>query len=348
MPTLVSDGIKNGKQKGPGTDASMITAMRRNRAVLNGLTSEKFARDPFQLAVTSTSGTGTVMTYNFAAQSDIPFAVNDAIVVSGSAPRLTVTAPATTAETIQTTATNTTEDSDTITITNTTANATLRVGMLLLRSSGAAFGGLTTSNYYRISEVISSTQIRLVVSNVNGGGTTAFDASTTESGGTLVFNVTTYTGNTSGGSIVTFPYTSLVADVRAFVVGDTITVASHSDANYNGTFTVLTSTISGTTGSITYQTTQVATSGSSSANVILTHVSPAYNGTFAVVSCAADSLTVSGPAILTANSTATISGFRRSRTKPIVDSINSRGYLVSGVLPVLTARGMNLSFFPVS
>jgi len=347
MPTLVSDGFKNGKQKGPGTDASMITAMRRNRAVLNGLTSEKFARDPFQLAVTSTSGDGTTMTYNFAAQNDIPFAVNDGIVVTGSAPRLTATTPATTAATIQTTATDTTINTDIVTISSTTANATLRVGMLLLRSSGAAFGGLTTTDYYRISEVISSTQIRLVVSNVNGGGTTAFNATSTAAG-TIVFNVTTYTGNTSGGSIVTFPYTSPVSDKRAFVVGDTITVASHSDANYNGTFTVLTSTISGTSGSITYQTIQVATSGSSSANVVITHVSPAYNGTFAVVSCAADSLTVAGAAILTANSTATISGFRRVRTKPIVDSINSRGYLVSGVLPVLTARGMNLSFFPVS
>jgi hypothetical protein len=351
MPTLVSDGIKNGKQKGPGTDASMITAMKRNRAVLNGLTSEKFARDPFQLAVTSTSGDGTTMTYNFAAQNDIPFAVNDGITVTGSAPRLTATTPATTAATIQTTATNTdftTGRRDIVTISSTTANATLRVGMLLTAGgSGTEFGGLSNAAYYRISEVISSTQIRLVVSNSSGTGTTAF-AATSEAAGTIVFNVTTYTGNTSGGSIVTFPYTSPVSDKRAFVVGDTITVASHSNPKYNGTFTVLTSTISGTSGSIKYQTTDVATSGSSSANVVITHVSPAYNGTFAVVSCAADSLTVAGAAILTANSTATISGFRRSRTKPIVDSINSRGYLVSGVLPVLTARGMNLSFFPVS
>ncbi len=38
MPTLVSDGIKNGKQKGPGTDASMITAMKRNAVILANTT----------------------------------------------------------------------------------------------------------------------------------------------------------------------------------------------------------------------------------------------------------------------------------------------------------------------
>jgi hypothetical protein len=144
-------------------------------------------------------------------------------------------------------------------------------------------------------------------------------------------------------------YTTPVSGQHAFSVGDSITISGHNNpTGYNGTVTVLSRTIGTTTGTITYQTpTVVVTTGNSTANVTITQNSSPYNGTFLVTDCTNALLKVSGTGVLTANSTATISGLRRARTKPIVDSINSRGYLVSGVLPVLTARGMNLAFFPV-
>ena len=338
MPTLVSDGIKNGKQKGPGTDASMITAMRRNRAVLNGLTSEKFARDPFQLAVTSTSGDGATMTYNFAAQNDIPFAVNDAITVTGSAPTLAgaSSAIATVSGTISAvTAVN--NGSPQVTL---TASATgLTVGMVMQVS--ADYGGLLAAKFYVVNTIVTANSVFTVLE---------YTGATTFADGTGRSTVTTTA--TSGGSTtistaatiatLTFSTTGTVA----FSSGDSVTVSGHdvTTANgYNSTYNIIgTPTVT----TIVYQT-GVAVAGTSSTTTIR-HNSSRYNGTFAVVSCAADSLTVLGTGVLTLTSTATIRGFRRSRTKPIVDSINSRGYLVSGVLPVLTARGMNLSFFPVS
>jgi len=336
MPTLVSDGIKNGKQKGPGTDASMITAMKRNRAVLNGLTSEKFARDPFQLAVTSTSGNGTTMTYNFAAQNDIPFAENDGIVVTGSAPTL--------AGTSSTIATVSGTMSAVTAVTNGSPQVTapttgLTVGMVMQVS--ANYGGLLAAKFYVVNTIVTANSVFTVLE---------YTGATNFANGTGRSTVTT-TGATGGSTTIstsatiatlTFSSTGTVA----FSSGDSVTVSGHSvsTANgYNSTYNIIgTPTIT----TIVYQT-GVVVDGTSSTTTIR-HNSSRYNGTFAVASCAADSLTVLGTGVLTLTSTATISGFRRVRTKPIVDSINSRGYLVSGVLPVLTARGMNLSFFPVS
>jgi len=330
MPTLVSDGIKNGKQKGPGTDASMITAMKRNRAVLNGLTSEKFARDPFQLAVTSTSGNGTTMTYNFAAQNDIPFDVNDAITVTGAGVSIAADESGSLSVANVTATITATSSASTVTMAAVDPGI-LRAGMII--QAGSSGGGITNNNYYLITNVNGTT---VTIRNSNAAGTTLTDF--TGTGGTsLTITMTVTTGGSL--ALLTFPTTT----TAVFAATNSITVSGHSVAGCNGTFAVVGTP---TATQVRYQTLSNVSGTTSTSAVRIVNNSSPYSGTLQVLLCAANSLTITGTGqgVLTA----TISGFRRSRTKPIVDSINSRGYLVSGVLPVLTARGMNLSFFPVS
>jgi hypothetical protein len=318
----------------------MITAMRRNRAVLNGLQSEKFA-DGVSFAVSATSGDATTMTYTYASNMNVaPFNPGDIVTVSGHSPSISIAAN--TAGSLAVTTVVSTSGNVTVgAATNAAAQITLAnpaTGLLqgmVIQFTGTPPAGITTSNYYRINTLASATSFTILTlagaTNYTGAGGTATGITT--AGGTFTGTVTTTA------TIAQLNYTTTTSN--AFTVGDQITIAGHSVIT-SGTYTIL---AIGTT----FVRVQVATaiSGSpttSSSAVTIAPVSSAFNGTFSLLTCTPTTFTIAGPGVL--SSTATVSGITKIRTKPIVDSINSRGYLVSGVLPVLTARGMYLSFFP--
>jgi hypothetical protein len=341
MPTLVSDGIKNGKQKGPGTDASMITAMRRNRAVLNGLTSEKFA-DGVSFAVSATTGDLTTMTYTYTSNTNTaPFNPGDIVTVTGHSPSITVGTGAGTLSvtTIASSSGNitvgaVTDGAPTITLAN-PATGLLQGMVITFTGTGLATRGLSASDFYIVNTLASASSFTIL----KLAGATNYSGSGTET------VLTTTAGTVTGGTVTT---TATIATItygdttsNAFTVGDRITINNHSVVP-NGTYRVF--AISGTT--VRVQVASAISGTATTTTATITPVSSAFNGTFSLLSCTTTSFTIAGPGVL--SSTATVSGITKLRTKPIVDSINSRGYLVSGVLPVLTARGMNLSFFPVS
>lgn len=339
MPTLVSDGIKNGKQKGPGTDASMITAMRRNRAVLNGLQSEKFA-DSVSFVVSATTGDASTMTYTYASNTNTaPFNSGDIVNVTGHSPSISIAAGGTTlaVTTIVSSSGNITVGAaDGVAAAITLANAAtgLLQGMVIRFTGSSLPSGVTTSAYYIVNTLTSATSFTILRLD----GATNYGGSGTETGITTVGGSFTGTVTTTA-TIATLTYDDTTSN--AFTVGDRITINNHSVVP-NGTYRVF--AISGTTVQVQVPS---AISGSNTATTAtIAPVSSAFNGTFSLLTCTTTSFTIAGPGVL--SSTATVSGITKLRTKPIVDSINSRGYLVSGVLPVLTARGMNLSFFPVS
>ena len=74
MPTLVSNGIVNGKQKGPGTDASFITAMKRERAVVNVANSAVYnPTNPIRDGIYTRGFTNGVIPYFFKRGSHLGF-----------------------------------------------------------------------------------------------------------------------------------------------------------------------------------------------------------------------------------------------------------------------------------
>ena len=339
MPTLVSDGIRNGKQKGPGTDASMITAMRRNRAVLNGLQSEKFA-DAVSFAVSATSGDATTMTYTYASNMNVaPFNPGDIVTVSGHSPSISIGANVANSLAVTTVVST----SGTVTVgaaTNAAAQITLAnaatgllQGMVIKFTGTGLPSGVTTTDFYVVTFLTSATNFTVLrlagATDYTGAGGTSTGITT--AGGTFTGTVTTTA------TIAQLNYTTTTSN--AFTVGDRITISGHSVIT-SGTYTVL---AIGTT-FVRVQVASAISGTTSTTAVTIAPISSAFNGTFSLLTCTPTTFTIAGPGVL--SSTATVSGITKIRTKPIVDSMNSRGYLVSGVLPVLTARGMNLAFFP--
>ena len=349
LPNLGDIGRGDNKKKTiGGVDASMITRMKRDQAIVSELRTEPTVRTGVSFPITSgpTGGSGTLV-YSFPAQQSAPFVVGERLTVSGNTGFVTAAANVATSTTAISTAT--------ITAVSATGVATFvlpTVGVLVvgqrltITGTVGSSGVLTTASAYSIGSIDGNSVSLLLVStglapSITGG---------TFSGSPLTTVIT------EGGSLITLTYAS--TGNKVFEVGDRINVAGHSvnsgglpsagSTGLNGT-SLLVTACTGT--SVQYQTTVTfSTITASATDVTIRPVSSRNNGDFTVTACGTSTVTVTSIYGLFGSgvTSGSISGNLPlgSSYQQIRDGMKTRGFTDGPIMPFY-ARGGSLGFYRV-
>jgi len=362
MPNIMSlpnrgdpANLPKNKKSGGGVDASMITRMKREQAIVSELRTEPTVRTGVSFPITAgpSSGATNSLTYTFGTQSSPPFVVGEAVTVSGNTGALAVASLATATDTIGYVASTATVSAATTTITlNGVVNAVINIAAAFSNSAVIAVGsvvtvtggagnyfGLVNGTHYYIN-AIDPTGLILTAQpyTMATGARTAFTLVTPATGSaTLSVNIVTHTFGTNSPNL--------------FAVGDSVTVSgigADNTSGLNGTFRL--TTVDATTGALSYQALGVVGSGSGAA-AVFTPLSSRYNGTFAIIACTANTVTVTTSyyGIFNTNlTTGTISGNLPfgSVYSQIRDGMKTRGFTDGPIMPFY-ARGGSLGFYRV-
>lgn len=343
LPNLGDTGRGNNKKKTiGGVDASMITRMKREQAIVSELRTEPTVRTGVSFPITSgpTGGSGSLV-YSFPAQQSAPFVVGERLTVSGNTGFVSVTGPTTTLASITATITAVTNTTGGVTLTLPTTGVLVN-GQKITFTGGVGGSSIVAGTTYTISQ-LSGTSATLQ----SNTGT----ALTTVATGSLTLAVTV----TEGGSLATLAYTS--TGNKVFEVGDRINVAGHTTATgglpsagstgYNGN-SLLVTACDGTT--VQYQTNVTLAATTSSAAVTITPVSSRNNGDFTVTACGTSTVTVTSIYGLFGSgvTSGTISGNLPfgSSYQQIRDGMKTRGFTDGPIMPFY-ARGGSLGFYRV-
>lgn len=356
----------NKKKSGGGVDASMITRMKREQAIVSDQRTEP-GRYNVSVSITDVAGNGAdasgPLTFTFTSPGYVPFVPGEQVAVTGNAGVVTTTtsatASATTAANIVVTL-SAAAANGVLTVLSTTSNATLKVGQRLQVASTTGTFGLT------------DTSVVVYIKAVSGSNITV---TTDEAGNTLLGTgaggATAATLNvTGGGSIITMTYGGGVTTTApVFLSGDSIAITGHSNTAStgvaipsSGTETLLTTkntVLSSTATQVVYQTTATFTAGTltaSNAAVTITPASSRYNGNFNITACTSTTVTMAlpagnGPSILgifTSGRTGTMTGNRPIGQvfEAIVDKPMTRGFTDGPVMPFFR-RSASLGFYRV-
>jgi len=343
LPNRGDQTLGNNKKKsGGGVDASMITRMKREQAIVSDQRTEprRFGASVGITDITGGDGTGPLV-YTFDTPGYIPFVPGEQVGVSGNtASIVTGSSPTTASATISTAKITNVFTGGVVTFTLPTTGV-LKVGQTITLG-GSVFGGsqLNSSTTYTISALNGTTAT--LTDGVNA-------ITTTETTIASPYITVLVTG---GGSLTTLTYTSTSAPV--FVVGDLINVSNHTTPAHNGNSLLVTAV--GNT-SVQYQTNVTTSTNTSTAAVTITPVSSRYNGNFTITACTSINVTMAlpagrGPSILGAftdgRNTGTIVGNRPIGQvfEAIVDKPMTRGFTDGPVMPFFR-RSASLGFYRV-
>ena len=364
LPNLgdISRGDNKKKSVG-GVDASMITRMKRDQAIVSELRTEPNVRTGVSFSITGVTADGTnPLTYTFPAQQSAPFVVGENVNISGNSGFVTLgsaTAAATLSALTFTIGTiSSPAGSGTVVFTAPAAGAgVIQSGMKF--TVGANANGFTTSTTYLIKTYNSTTNAALIV--LDSDGTTVVP---TTSPGSVTITCTI----TFGGMKAVMPYAGSVDTLASvFAVNDlvnvshngTIAAAAPGGQTTLGANSCIVLVISNT--SITFQLPYTtSTTGSVAASTTaptVTPVSSRYNGTFKIATSTLTSVTLAtaengGPAVLgsftTNRGSGTISGNLPfgSVYSQIRDGMMTRGFTDGPIMPFY-ARGGALGFYRV-
>jgi hypothetical protein len=356
LPNLGDTGRGNNKKKTiGGVDASMITRMKREQAIVSELRTEPTVRTGVSFAITAgpSSGATNNLTYTFPLQTSPPFVVGEGVTVSGNTGALAVASLASATDTISYVAsTATVSAATTITTLNGVVNAVITISAAFSNSAVIAVGsvvtvtagtlgyfGLANGTHYYIN-AIDATGLILTAQpyTMATGARTAFTLGGAVTGtATLSVNIVTHTFGTNSPNL--------------FAVGDSVTVSgigADNASGLNGTFRL--TTVNGTTGALSYQALGVVGTGVGTA-AVFTPLSSRYNGTFGIIACTANTVTVTTSyyGIFNTNlTTGTISGTLPfgSVYQQIRDGMKTRGFTDGPIMPFY-ARGGSLGFYRV-
>ena len=346
LPNLGDIGRGDNKKKTiGGVDASMITRMKRDQAIVSELRTEPTVRTGVSFPITSgpTGGSGTLV-YSFPAQQSAPFVVGERLTVSGNTGFVTAAASVSTSIAAIPGAKITA-------VTNTTGGVTLT-----LPTTGVLVNGqkITFTGTVGASNIVAGTTY--TISALSGTSATLLSSTgtaiTTVVTGSLDLTVTV----TEGGSLATLTYAT--TGNKVFEVGDRINVAGHDvnsgglpnagSTGLNGT-SLLVTACAGT--SVQYQTTVTfSTITASATDVTIRPVSSRNNGDFTVTACGTSTVTVTSIYGLFGSgvTSGSISGNLPlgSSYQQIRDGMKTRGFTDGPIMPFY-ARGGSLGFYRV-
>ena len=343
LPNRGDQTLGNNKKKsGGGVDASMITRMKREQAIISDQRTEprRFGASVGITDITGGNGTGPLV-YTFDSPGYVPFVPGEQVGVTGNtASIVTGTNPGTASATISTAKITNVFAGGVVTFTLPTTGV-LKVGQTITLG-GSVFGSsqLDGSTTYTISALNGTS------ATLTNGGTPITTTPATIASPFISVVVT------AGGSLTTLTYTSTSAPL--FVVGDLINVSNHTTDAHNGNSLLVTAV--GNT-SVQYQT-NITTSTNTTGNAVtIAPVSSRYNGNFTITACTSTSVTMAlpaggGPSILgaftTDRNTGTIVGNRPIGQvfEPIVDKPMTRGFTDGPVMPFFR-RSASLGFYRV-
>lgn len=323
---------ENKKKTTGGIDASMITRMKREQAIVSELRTED-RRYGLSTPISGVAASSTDLVFTIPTLPANPYVVGENITISGNTGSITTNTTGSSVVNTARTATIASIVTTTDQVTLTAAFASPVVISLGTVMTSNAVGGIAAGSYI-VTSVTSQTVFTLSNYNMTDSSVTTWTPSSASGGATLTINIVTHT---------------LVSGTTApvFLAGDSVVVAGFAaNTGYNGTFNVLANT--GTT--IQYQA--LGTSGSTvnGTGVTITPVSSRYNGTFKVNEVTPSSVTVTATiyGLFTAPSrtTGTISGFRPIGQVflPLVDKPMTRGFTDGPVMPFFR-RSASLGFF---
>ena len=345
----------NKKKTTGGVDASMITRMKREQAIVSDQRTEP-DRFPYSTRFSAVARSGSDLLFTIPALADDPYVVGENITISGNTGVVTTstaaTASTTTAANIVVTLSSASANG-VLTVASTTQNAALKVGQRLqVATTPGTFGLTSTSVVVYIKQVSGS---NITVTTDEAGNTLLATGSGGTTGATL--NVT------GGGSIITMTYGGGVTTTNpVFLFGDSINITGHSNATTgiaipsSATETLLTTretVLSSNATQVVFQTTATFTAGTLTASTTAVTITPSssrYNGTFRITAVTPSSVTatatINGLFTAPSRTTGTISGLRPIGQVylPIVDKPMTRGFTDGPVMPFFR-RSASLGFF---
>lgn len=363
LPNRGDTNRGDNKKKSIGAvDASMITRMKRDQAIVSGVRTEPNARTNvnFTTGVPTTTGTANQLSYSFPLQTSVPFVNGEFVTISANGSVHTTAAdPATTTQNIAATVTAITATGLTTLTLPTTG--TLRNNQIIKFITSAPTG-LNTTDSYVISQLTITGATTGTVVLLSSTGAALSGITPIASGGTGIIRVS------GGGSIVVITYGtgSSITD-PIFAAGDTFRISGHSYtatgvAEYGGTneaklddstYTVISSNSttltaqSATTFDYAGSATAAAHNSTGGGTVIIRPTNLRYNGTFLIVSCSTSSVVLSTPyyGLLKTLTGGIVSGNLPPGTSftQIRDGMMTRGFTDGPVMP-FNARGVGLSF----
>ena len=328
--------LPKNKKSGGGVDASMITRMKREQAIVSELRTEPTVRTGVSFAISDVTADGTnPLIYTFPAQQSPPFVVGENVTVSGNSAFNIVSSTAAKYGSTQTVTSSSIATGGVVSYTAGVGTPTIAVGTVFKVTVAGV--GLILNDYYYVTAVGSGTMtiVKFTPGNTSSGGAiegTVPGASTT---GTATFSV----------DIMTQTYGTTTASL--FSVGDTVTITGSATTGANGTFVLLDATAT----SIRYQGLGVPGTYSAAASTTFRPATPGYNGIFKITACTNSTVTLTTTILASfsdGRASGTISGNLPfgSVYSQIRDGMKTRGFTDGPIMPFY-ARGGSLGFYRV-